>query len=294
VANLQKSSFAKPTGLAGRLARNFLALSFFGAFGIAGFGWALSRLLFFDCKKYTPLWFFAALFIYNLDRLKTDPADVVNTPNRSRATAGLRKTGIAIAAASAFAIIALPVFQRDWLMLLLTLGGATVCINYSLAPLGFRLKDIPLLKTFFAPTLVAAAFFVPPLLQQRLDFHTPYFFATVAWTFCALLFNMILCDMRDMRGDAGAGVRTLPVLLGVRGTAIALVTLLVFTAILSVAAILNAPPARKAAWMLLSPAMVLWLGSLLAALRKPRSESFYEWWVEGILFLPPLAVALAC
>jgi hypothetical protein len=46
--------------------------------------------------------------------------------------------------------------------------------------------------------------------------------------------------------------------------------------------------------MLLSPAMVLWLGSLLAALRKPRPESFYECWVEGILFLPPLAVALAC
>jgi 4-hydroxybenzoate polyprenyltransferase len=293
VANLQKSSIAQPTGFFARLARNFQALSFFGAFGIAGFGWALSRLLFFDCKKYAPLWFCAALLIYNLDRLKTDPTDAVNTPRRSHTTAGLRKTGITIAATSAFTIIVLPFFQHDWLLLLLTLGGTLVCINYSLAPLGFRLKDIPLLKTFFAPSLVAAAFFVPPLLQQELNFRTPYFFITVAWTFCVLLFNMILCDLRDIRGDTDAGVQSLPVLLGFRATVILLVTLLALVTIFSAVAFFNSPPDGKAAWCLLVPVMTLWLGALLAALGKPRPESFYEWWVEGILFLPPLAVALS-
>jgi hypothetical protein len=33
--------------------------------------------------------------------------------------------------------------------------------------------------------------------------------------------------------------------------------------------------------------------TLLAAVRQPRPERFYEWCVEGMLFLPALALALA-
>jgi hypothetical protein len=31
-----------------------------------------------------------------------------------------------------------------------------------------------------------------------------------------------------------------------------------------------------------------YLAGLLLALRRPRTEAFYEWWVEGLLFLPAL------
>ncbi len=74
-------------------------LCIYGACGIVTFGWGLSRLLHFGCKTYAPLWFCAAIFIYNLDRLKTDPADPINTPRRSREAAKLRKASIIAAAA---------------------------------------------------------------------------------------------------------------------------------------------------------------------------------------------------
>lgn len=292
VANLAKMHLTRKTAFLNRFARDFQALSFYGAIGITGFGWALSRLLFFDCKNYAPLWFCAALFIYNLDRLKPDNADAINIPRRNRTSAALRKTELTITVAAAVTLVVLPLIRRDCLMLLLTLGGAAVCINYPLAPLGFRLKNIPLLKTFFAPTLVAAAFLVPPLLQQRLDFRTPYFFTATAWTWCVLFFNMMICDLRDISGDARSGVHSLPVLLGARRTMQALVTILVIITILSVATFLNSPSVCKPAWRLLSAAIPVFLAALLTALRRPQPESFYEWWVEGILLVPPVAVAL--
>ena len=36
----------------------------------------------------------------------------------------------------------------------------------------------------------------------------------------------------------------------------------------------------------------LYLGALLLAIRRPQSERFYEWAVEGMLFLPAIAVLL--
>ena len=34
----------------------------------------------------------------------------------------------------------------------------------------------------------------------------------------------------------------------------------------------------------------LYLGGIFWAIRRPRSERFYEWVVEGMLFVPALAV----
>ena len=91
---------------------------------------------------------------------------------------------------------------------------------------------------------------------------------------------MILCDLRDLEGDRATGIRTLPVLLGPAKTFRALVALLAVTGSLALAN----------GWL---PAGVLYCAGLLVALRKPQSEAFYEWWVEGMLFVPAVIYMLS-
>ena len=49
-------------------------------------------------------------------------------------------------------------------------------------------------------------------------------------------------------------------------------------------------PAFQQTWRLIAILGPIYLGALLIAVRHPQSERFYEWAVEGMLFLPPLAV----
>ena len=270
-------------------------LSIYGACGIVSFGWALSKLLHFDCRPYAPLWFCAALFIYNLDRLKIDPADAVNTPRRSREAARLRTVSACIAIAAAVALVAVPALERDWLMLALVICGGLVCANYSLSPFGFRLKDVPLVKTLFAPTIVTAAILAPPFLQQRGNFPAIHYATAGVWTWCVLMFNMILCDLRDIRGDSLNGTRSLPVALGAGGTIRLLWGVLAMVVLMSVAAVLQSAPGNIELWKFLGVGTALYLAGLLAVARrqKPLPESFYEWWVEGILFIPAVIYPLA-
>lgn len=286
------SKALKTLKIAGKIIQT---LSIYGACGIVAFGWVFSRLLHFTCNTYAPLWFCAAIFIYNLDRLKTDPADPVNTPRRSLETARWRKLSYFVAAASALVLIVLPLWRGDTLMAALVIGGGLFCANYSLAPLGFRFKDVPLVKTLFAPTIVTAALLVPPFLQQRDGNAIVHYATAMAWTWCVLMFNMILCDLRDIKGDSLAGTRSLPVALGAGCTARLLWGLLAAIALLSVAAVRQAAPENIAAWKFLGGGTLVYLTALLAAARRMKSppESFYEWWVEGILYVPALLYPFA-
>ena len=265
-------------------------LCIYGALGIASFGWTLSRLLHFDCKHYVALWFYAAVFIYNLDRLKSDPADPINMPLRSREAARFRKTSVVAASLSALAMVVAPVLQRDGIMIFLTICGGLICMNYSLSPFGFRFKDIPLLKTLFAPTVITAAFLLPPFLQQRGANTLAIWIIAAEWIWCVLMFNMVLCDLRDLRGDAATGIRSLPVALGLRRMLFGLAGLIVVTALLSIAAI-HFSPQGTVAWRNVSATTLLYLAALFGVVCKSRklSEAFYEWWVEGILFVPMIA-----
>jgi len=263
-------------------------LSIYGACGIVCFGWMLSSLLGFDCRPYVLLWFSSAVFIYNLDRLKTDPADPINIPHRSRVAAHYRKISIAAVILAAVTILMVPVLQGNPLMAALTIGGCLFCVNYSIPLLGFRFKDIPFLKTFFAPTLVTAAFLLPPLLQQRHANHIAYYVTAAAWTWCVLMFNMILCDLRDVAGDTALGIRSIPVALGFHRTMTALVIQLFLIAFLSLLKIGVSAPRNTATWCGISLGVLIYLTMLLAVVWKAKKqpESFYEWWVEGILFIP--------
>lgn len=269
-------------------------LSFYGAGGIMAFGWVLSRLLHFDCGTFAPLWFFGAVFIYNLDRLKSDPADPINIPERSSASTQLRNCSIFTAGIALAALVAIPFLKGKPWLLPITAGGGLVCVNYSLPLLGFRFKDVPLVKTLFAPGFVTVAYFMPPMIQHRWQANPSLYIAAFAWTGGVMLFNMILCDLRDVRGDAATGIRSIPVVLGARRTVFAEAALLALVFVFSFCVVLASPVADRLAWIAVCAAMAIYLAGLLFAARKgePLKEFFYEWWVEGILFVPLAAYVL--
>jgi 4-hydroxybenzoate polyprenyltransferase len=107
------------------------------------------------------------------------------------------------------------------------------------------------------------------------------------------MFNMILCDLRDRAGDHACGIRSLPVVLGDKGTRRLLIALLGGIEVLALSAWMLASGARRTTWAIMCLLGPIYLGSLLLAVRRPRSERFYEWVVEGMLFLPAVAVCLA-
>ena len=269
------------------------ALSLYVAAGITSFGWALCRLAGWDARPWLPLWFCAALLIYNADRLWSDPADVWNLPRRTAASARLRSPAAALTVLAALVLILLPIMRRDWITLALALCGAIVSLNYSRPLLGFRFKDAPLLKTFFAPTIVAAALIGLPWIHEGSPASGAAFgmIALRAWTL--LLFNMTLCDLRDIAGDRRTGIVSLPVALGEKRTRTLLWLLLATIEALALATLWQSPASLATPWRVVALASPLYLGGILFAIRRPRSERFYDWWVEGILFLPALAVLVA-
>src|SRR5690348_2589779 len=105
-------------------------LSVYGALGIVAFGWAMGQLFDWPTAPWMPYWFCAALLVYNADRLRRDPADALNIPVRAAAAARLRVLSFVALITSTVVLVVLPVARRDWLTLVLVLGGALVSLNY--------------------------------------------------------------------------------------------------------------------------------------------------------------------
>ena len=268
------------------------ALSIYVAAGITSFGWALCHFAGWDATPWLPLWFCAALVIYNADRLWRDPADAWNLPQRTATTARLRGVAGALTVLAAIVLTVLPIVRGDWITLALTLGGAVVCLNYSRPLLGFRFKDAPVAKTFFAPTIVAAALIGLPWIHEGPPAGGVAFAMIALRAWALLLFNMTLCDLRDIAGDRRTGIVTLPVALGEKRTRALLWLLLAAIEALALAALWQSPAPLAGPWRIVALTAPLYLAGILLAVRRPRSERFYEWWVEGILFLPALAVVI--
>ena len=282
------------------------ALSLYGAAGIAAFGWAMGWFLRVDVVPWLPLWFCAALLIYNADRLRRDPADALNVPARTAASARLRTASSVTLALAALVLVGLPAARRDWLTLGLVIGGAVVSLGYSIPIFGFRGKDVPLLKSLFAPAVVTLAIFglvvrgeIAAYDDAEITRGSDAAFALfgrltilVPWALSYLLFNMLLCDLRDRAGDRVCHIRSIPVLWGEKGTRRLLWVLAVCGQILLLIAIgWRDDEAFPAA--LLSLFTGFYQACLLVATRHPRSERFFEWAVEGLLYVPAIACGIA-
>jgi 4-hydroxybenzoate polyprenyltransferase len=164
----------------------------------------------------------------------------------------------------------------------------SACAGYSFPFFGRRFKEVPMLKTFFAPSIVTLAIILPPLVQQGLPHHVGTLLFGLLWSWAVLFAHMMLCDLRDLRGDQRTGVVTLPVLMGKKLTVRLLWGLV--GCILGLATMLAMLPGNlsRGVWVtyaLLVPAYLAWL---VASARTRRRTHYYEWWVEGVLFVPAI------
>jgi 4-hydroxybenzoate polyprenyltransferase len=233
-----------------------------------------------------PLWLGGYLLVYNLDRLHYDPADQVNTPTRFQYRESLRSKRLLLIWLSAATLVGWPAITgRWWLILPIVLAIATLQFYSRPMPVvRKRLKDVPVLKTFIAPFLIAAVLVLWPVLEIRRSLGAREMLVFF-WCFIVLSVNSISFDLRDIQGDLRNGTRTLPVLIGANWS-------IVLVGALALLAILMSPllGLQGAASILLPCSLLLGAGSILAALFshvQPITLSF----VADLFFCLP-AVAL--
>lgn len=238
--------------------------------------------------------FFATLLVYNLDRVSgTSPEDAVaprdgdEGDRRHRWIARRRRVMIAMGGIGALgaAVCALMV-PRHVFGALIPLG--LISLTYSLPILPGnprrRLKDIPGLKIFLIAAVWGAATVSLPAWFRGVE---PWRTAPLWLAAERTLFIFVITlpfDVRDMRKDAAAGVRTIPQVLGVAWTR--------RVAILGLCGFMASATVRHEAQGMVWPLAlsVMWTGALLARLAEDRSERYYTIWIEGTMLIQSLAM----
>ena len=103
-------------------------LELVGASAITALGCVACTILEIDWSRSAPLWFAGYLFVYNADRLYSDPADRLNTPLRSSWGARLRGCRVVLVWLSAGVLGAGRLLTgRFWLLLPLALIFGILC-----------------------------------------------------------------------------------------------------------------------------------------------------------------------
>ena len=266
--------------------RQVYLLEVVGGVAVTCLGWASCCLTGSPWLRSAPLWLGGYLLVYNSDRLHYDPADQVNTPTRFLYRESLRSKRLFLIWLSAATLVGWPAATGRW-WLIPPIVLAIAALQFYSRPLPVvrkRLKDLPVLKTFIAPFLIAAVLVLWPVLELRRSLGAREMLVFF-WCFIVLSMNSISFDLRDIRGDLRNGTRTLPVLLGANWT-------IVLLGVLALLATLMSPllGLRGAANVLLPCSLLLGAASILVAFFshvQPITLSF----VADLLFCLP-AVAL--
>jgi 4-hydroxybenzoate polyprenyltransferase len=259
-----------------------------GASAVTAFGWAVCKRLGVPWIPSGPLWFSGYLLVYNLDRLHPDPSDQINTPARIGWDRRLRPFRILIVFLSAGCIIIWPmVTHRPWLIFALFAAVLTLQFYSRAVPaFGIRFKDLPYLKSFIAPVVIASVLVIWPVVEsgRALDFD---FYLVLAWSFVVLTTNGLVFDYRDIKGDRVVGVRTIPVFLGERGAVIFLRGLAGILFVLTVVCFSGRPDAfAMPAAVFAGNALLIWA---LNRVRTPLQMSFCA---DLLLFIPAIVEAI--
>ena len=203
-------------------------LELVGATGVTFLGWVACRMLQIDWIPSAPLWFAGYLLVYNLDRLYPDPADQINIPIRSSKREELRPARVGLAFLSVMMLIVWSLLTDRW-WLVLALAFAVTLLQFYSRPIlqaGFRLKDLPYIKSLLPPAVVAGILVVWPCVENGRSFRLKECLVFV-WWLLMLTINSLVFDYRDIDGDAAFGTRTIPVGLGRRNTIYLLIGLAV-------------------------------------------------------------------
>ena len=163
--------------------------------------------------------FLVVYSVYSLNRLTDQEEDAVNAPERSVFVKGNERFLLAVAIASYILALALGWIENPFAALILIFPLITG-IAYSkniFSVVGIpRLKDIFLVKSLaVASSWAVCAAFLPVLYLSgdfiKLGFIFPFFFIK-------MFINTVLFDVRDVKGDTLNGVKTIPVVIGIKRT----------------------------------------------------------------------------
>jgi 4-hydroxybenzoate polyprenyltransferase len=158
--------------------------------------------------------------------LYPDPADLINVPIRSAKIKELRAARIGVVLLSSVILVAWPLLTGRWWLVLALAFAATILQFYSrpIPGVKFRLKDLPYVKSFLPPGVIAGILVVWPCLENTRSFRLKECLVFV-WCLLVLLINSLVFDYRDIDGDSALGTQTIPARLGARNTIYLLIAL---------------------------------------------------------------------
>lgn len=231
--------------------------------------------------------FFATLVVYELDRLLgASEEDRVDASARHLWLRGHRRALWALTGAAAAGVAAcLPFLPIRVTAVLVVLGALSLAYVAPVVRRGgrwHRLKDLAGLKAFLIAAVWAAATVLLPAFSRGAAL------LPTAWvTAERFLFVLAIClpfDVRDLARDRAAGIRTLPVALGVPATRAFGVALLVgYTGIV----VAHYGVSASSPAFALVPTAALALG-LVVAMDEHRPDTYYEVFVDGTLIVQGL------
>ncbi|HBB68263.1 MAG: hypothetical protein A2X28_02995 [Elusimicrobia bacterium GWA2_56_46] len=221
-------------------------------------------------------WFFIQLS-FSADSAFAPKEDIFN--NCSRLPAGPAAKAaffIAMAAVSAY----LSSMPGQWM---LPASGLIVIALYSLPVMGrYRLKNF-----FFAKTLISSFFFLWAIVLSPVILRYGFSSAVIyeALSSGAIIVPISMClsvlfDIRDVKGDAAAGIRTIPVLIGARPASFSIAAL---------AALLCFYAALHGNAYAASFCFILALGGAFSA---GKSRAYYEACLLGLNLVSAAALVL--
>jgi len=107
---------------------------------------------------------------------------------------------------------------RWWLVLILAFAAALLQFYTRAIPgVGYRIKELPYLKSLLVPAVIAGVLVVWPCLEIGRSIRSKECLVLL-WCLLILTINSLVLDYRDVTGDAAFGTGTIPVLLGRRKT----------------------------------------------------------------------------
>jgi 4-hydroxybenzoate polyprenyltransferase len=259
-------------------------LELVGASAITTLGCVACTLLQIEWGLSAPLWFAGYLFVYNADRLQLDPADRLNTPLRFSWERRLRGCRIALVWISAVVLGMWPVLTgRFWLLFPLAFAAGLLCFYSRPIPgAGFRLKDLPYLKSLLAPAAIAIVLVPWPALESG-NVPRQRECLVFSWIFLILTINALIFDYRDIVGDRLNGTKTIPAGLGhrrTRGLLILLSAALVFVSI--------ALSWLRLAGPFMPGTLTFGCAVLLWSLRRRAPPALLSLLADSLLFLPAI------
>jgi 4-hydroxybenzoate polyprenyltransferase len=172
--------------------------------------------------------FLVPFAVYNLNRKTDHHEDAVNHQNRYSFTTrfDVPLSALSLVAYGAAYLIVFPYGNLSIFVVSIPLiAGALYSLRWIPPPLPFRrLKEIPVVKNFIvAGTWSSVSALLPVSILHGLP--GPKTWICIIFFFSYVITSSTIPDIRDRDGDALAGVRTIPVILGAENTQRLLVVL---------------------------------------------------------------------